>query len=80
MHLGDERRLLACIGYELVEVLTQLSENEAVRPRLEMMLKDVLEEAEDAAKIAAMMEAMGTSGNRGLMTPRLSILLCSGNK
>jgi hypothetical protein len=38
------------------------------------------EEAEDAAKIAAMMEAMGTSGNRGLMTPRLSILLCSGNK
>lgn len=38
------------------------------------------EEAEDAAKIAAMMEAMGTSGNRGLMTLRLSILLCSGNK
>ena len=56
VHLGDERRLLACIGYELVEVLTQLSENEAVRPRLEMMLKDVLEEAEDAAAVVREME------------------------
>jgi hypothetical protein len=69
IHLGDGRRLLACVSHELVQLLGEIDEPVALAPLLTEMLSDLEAEFEVASKTAAEIEAKQNAPKEGAPPP-----------